>query len=95
LEDRKGNLWFGSIGSGVYCYDGKSFINFTIKEGLAGNGVTCIYEDKAGNIWFGTEAGVSRYDGKSFRNYMMTGVNSIIEGKTDKFWFATRGNTCV
>src|SRR6187402_2138558 len=29
LEDRKGNFWFGSIGSGVYYYDGKSFQNFT------------------------------------------------------------------
>ena len=25
LEDRKGNLWFGSFGSGVFRYDGKSF----------------------------------------------------------------------
>src|ERR1700710_1583340 len=25
LEDRRGYLWFGSIGSGVYYYDGKSF----------------------------------------------------------------------
>jgi len=97
LEDRKGNLWFGSIGSGVYYYDGKSFRNFTTKEGLAGNGVTCIYEDKIGNIWFGA----SRYDGKSFRNFTTkeglsnNDVNSIIEDKTGKFWFATRGNTFV
>ena len=96
LEDTKGNLWFGSIGSGVYYYDGRSFRNYTTKEGLAGNGVTCIYEDKAGNIWFGTEGGVSRYDGKSFRNYMMNGgVNSIIEDKTGRFWFGTTGNTFV
>jgi len=96
LEDRKGNFWFGSIGSGVYYYDGESFRNFTTKEGLAGNGVTNIYEDKTGNIWFGADGGVSRYDGKSFRNYMMNGgVNSIIEDKTGKFWFATADNTFV
>jgi ligand-binding sensor domain-containing protein len=119
LEDRKGNLWFGSIGSGIYYYNGKSFRNYTIKEGLSGNGVTCIYEDKAGNIWLGTEAGASRYDGKSFRNFKMSeappvtkadsvhvtvyqhrlpevswmhnDVNSIIEDKTGKLWFGTRG----
>ena len=73
LQDSKGNFWFGSIGSGVYYYDGKSFKNFTTKEGLSGNGVTCIYEDRAGNIWFGTEGGASRYDGKSFKNYMING----------------------
>jgi ligand-binding sensor domain-containing protein len=114
LEDRNGNFWFGSIGSGVFYYDGKSFRNFTIKDGLLNNGVTCIYEDKAGNIWFGVSGGASRYDGKSFRNYIIEGntmnedrtgkvfpdrrpfeVNAIIEDKTGKFWFATRGNTFV
>ena len=96
LEDRKGNLWFGSIGAGVYCYEGKSFKNFTTKEGLAGNSVTCIYEDKTGKIWFGTEGGASCYDGKSFRNYTMNGgVNAIIEDKTGKFWFGTGSNACI
>ena len=100
LEDRKGNLWFGSIGSGVYYYDGKSFRNFTTKEGLAGNDITCIYEDKAGNIWFGTGSGASRYDGKSFQNFTTkeglsnNDINSIVEDKTGKFWFGTRGNAC-
>lgn len=116
LEDRKGNLWFGSIGSGVYYYDGKSFKNFTTKDGLINNEVTCIYEDKAGNIWFGVNGGASRYNGKSFQNYIMDGdlmiedktgktvpdftrppneVNSIIEDKTGKLWFATRGKTFI
>jgi len=116
LEDRKGNLWFGSIGSGVYYYDGKSFQNFTTREGLVNNEIGCIYQDKTGNIWFGANGGVSRYDGKFFRNYMMNGdsmsedrtgktfpdgtrppneVTSIIEDKTGKFLFGTRGNTFV
>ena len=115
LEDRKGNLWFGSIGSGVYYYDGTSFQNFTTKDGLINNEIVCIYEDKIGNIWFGANGGASRYDGISFRNYVMNGrfmtedrtgksfpdmrppneVNSIIEDKTGKFWFGTRGNTFV
>ena len=72
LQDRTGNFWFSSVGSGVYYYDGKSFRQLTTKEGLAHNVVTSIYEDKTGTIWFGTEAGASRYDGKSFRTYRMT-----------------------
>ena len=100
LEDRKGNFWFGSIGSGVYYYEGKSFQNFTIKEGLVHNTVTNIYEDKKGDIWFGTEGGVSRYDGESFRNFttreglLDNDVNSIIEDKTGRIWFGTRGDAC-
>ncbi len=81
LEDSKGNLWFGSIGSAVYCYDGKSFQNFTTNEGLLNNEVVCIYEDKIGNMWFGVNGGASMYDGKSFRNYLIKG-DTIIEDKT-------------
>lgn len=83
LEDRKGNLWFGSIGSGVYYYDGKAFQNFTTNDGLLNNEITCIYEDKSGNIWFGAGGGASRYDGKSFQNYVMN-EDSIIEDRTRK-----------
>lgn len=72
LGDRKGNLWFGSIGSGLYYYDGKSFQHFTTKDGLAGNEVTNMYEDKTGAIWFGTGNGASRYDGTSFRSFKMS-----------------------
>ncbi|MRG45693.1 histidine kinase [Chitinophaga sp. SYP-B3965] len=122
LEDRKGNFWFASIGSGVYYYDGKSFKNFTTKDGLANDRVTNIYEDKTGNIWFGTESGASFYDGKSFQNFKMkegavhatdsvhgsiyqkpipedhwfhNDVNAIIEDKTGKLWFGTRGYAFV
>ncbi len=83
LEDRKGNFWFGSIGSGVYYYDGRSFQNFTTKDGLISNEIVCIYEDKIGNIWFGGGGGASRYDGISFRNYLMTG-DSMNEDRTGK-----------
>ena len=81
LEDRKGNFWFGNYGSGVYYYDGKSFQHFTTSEGLASNLIMSICEDKAGVIWFGTGGGLSRYDGKSFRNYMMKG-DTVIENRT-------------
>jgi len=91
LEDRKGNMWFGSIGSGVYYYDGKSFRNFTTKEGLAGNGVTCIYEDKAGNIWFGTGEGASCYDGKSFRNFKMKEAPPLLRLILSIFQFTNIG----
>jgi polyisoprenoid-binding protein YceI len=64
LEDRRGNLWFASLDSGVYYYNGESFQHFTTREGLANNAVMCIYEDRAGIIWFGG-GGLSRYDGNS------------------------------
>jgi hypothetical protein len=65
LQDKNGNLWFGTTGEGVYRYDGKEFIQFTKKDGLGNNTIFSILEDKSGNIWFGTADGVSKYDGKT------------------------------
>lgn len=83
LEDRNGHLWFGSIGEGVYRYDGKNFKQFTVADGLVNNEITSIYEDKAGNIWFGANGGASLYDGKSIRNFIMTG-DFMTEDQTGK-----------
>lgn len=100
LEDRKGNLWFGTRNSGVYYYNGKVFQHFTTDEGLASNFVGFIHEDRAGTIWFATGGGLSRYDGKSFRNFTTeeglsnNDVTTIMEDKTGKLWIGTRGAAC-
>lgn len=36
-EDTLGNIWFGTVGSGVWRYDGASLTNFTQEDGIAGN----------------------------------------------------------
>ena len=108
LEDRRGNTWFISTDSGVFYDNGKSIQHFTTTEGLANNRVNSVYEDKAGIIWFGTGGGISRYDGKSFRNFTSPNaplfykeghwnneINTIIEDKTGKLWVGTRGDAFV
>ncbi len=37
IEDKSGNLWFGTVGGGIYKYDGMFFTNYTEKEGLCNN----------------------------------------------------------
>jgi ligand-binding sensor domain-containing protein len=64
--DRKGIIWFGSNGGGVYRYDGVSFTNITTKDGLSNNEIRAIIEDNDGNIWFGTGNGLCKYDNKTF-----------------------------
>ncbi len=83
LEDRRGNMWFGSIGSGVYCFDGKSFQNFTTNDGLPNNEILSIYEDRSGGIWLGVNGGASHYDGESFRNFILS-RDSIFEDRSGK-----------
>ncbi|MES2809267.1 MAG: two-component regulator propeller domain-containing protein [Bacteroidota bacterium] len=93
LEDRKGQLWFASRDSGIYRFNGKAMQHFTTKDGLATNTTLQLYEDRAGNIWFGA----TRYDGKSFRNFTTkdgfpsTTIRLLLEDKTGKLWFGGQG----
>ncbi len=43
--------------------------HLTTTDGLVSNTIECIYQDRQGYIWIGTQDGFSRYDGYSFINY--------------------------
>ncbi len=62
LQDKAGNLWFGTSENGLYKYDGKSFRQFVVDDGLNSNNISCLLEDKDGKIWIGTYAGLCLYD---------------------------------
>lgn len=105
LQDKSGNLWFGTTNNGLYKYDGKSFNQFTINDGLDCNKIYCIMEDMDGKIWVGTEVGLCLYDGKSFSKiqiplpknlppninpYNQTHwVYNMLQAKNGQIWFVT------
>jgi len=65
-EDKKGNIWFGSIDVGAIKYDGKKFILINEKLGLSNNAVWSITEDENDNIFLGTgEGGINCINGKT------------------------------
>jgi len=84
-EDRAGIIWFGT-GGGVSRYDGKSFRNFTTKEGLSNNDILLSLKTKLGNYGLVQGRGLF-YDGKHlpfFRNKdgkAFNNVWSIIEDR--------------
>jgi len=43
------------------------FSRLDLSNGLSSNQVTAIYKDKQGYMWFGTMAGLNRYDGYQFK----------------------------
>ncbi len=95
IKDKRGNLWFGTLGGGVIRYDGKSILVFDSSNGLRNNEVWSILEDSKGNLWFGTKGGVCRFDGSSFswlteneglgNNHVLT----IFEDSKGNIWFGT------
>lgn len=66
-EDASGNIWFGTVESGVWRYDGNTVKNFTKKDGVDGDLTWIIYKSKTGELWFGGGPnGVYRFNGNSF-----------------------------
>ena len=90
LLDKDGNLWFSIRGEGAYRYDGKTFTNITTKDGLCSNNVGSIIQDKVGNILFGSNRGICKYDGINFINIPMTdtlSITSLFEDRDGNIWF--------
>lgn len=99
IEDKNGNIWFGTNGSGLSKYDGKSFTHYTEKNGLSNGTILSILEDKKGNIWVGTEGGGACYfNGTSFiyfteeEGFPNNTVTSIFEDKQKNIWLGTNGS---
>jgi ligand-binding sensor domain-containing protein len=46
-----------------------TYAHYDIKDGLAGSTVYCSVQDKDGFMWFGSETGLSRFDGTRFVNF--------------------------
>lgn len=61
VTDGDGRLWVGTWGGGVYVYDGQVLQHLTRKDGLVHDGVQALFQDRHGDIWIGTEGGVTRY----------------------------------
>jgi len=79
-----------SAGSANYAFSGWNTV--TNANGLGGNYIKSILEDRSGNLWVGTDGGVSRYDGQNWRTFTTAdglganSVGSILEGRSGNLW---------
>jgi ligand-binding sensor domain-containing protein len=65
LHDRRGNFWVATRGQGLWRVrpdaHGAQGVEFlTRHHGLATDAVHCVFEDREGNVWVGTQAGLQR-----------------------------------
>lgn len=71
-----------------------NYVHYDTKDGLAGNTVYSVIQDKKGYIWFGTDNGISRFDGKVFRNFTTDDgvpdneVLSLFADSENRVWIA-------
>ena len=75
------------------------FNKLTVQNGLSHNKVNCILQDQRGFIWFGTDDGLNRYDGRYFTVFRhepgnsstVSGniISSLLEDENGILWIGT------
>ena len=61
LRDRDGGLWIGTVERGlIHVHNGRTDL-FTKADGLSGDVVLSVFEDREGNVWVATTGGLDRF----------------------------------
>ncbi len=89
IEDVEGNILIADRDNGLTIYKGDAFNTITDKEILPDPNVNAICQDPTGSVWFGTNAGLSRYypDGEKktvFYNKLSNEISDVRFLRKDK-----------
>lgn len=84
--------------------EARYFRHYNNKQGLSHNTVYCSLQDKRGFMWFGTDDGLNRFDGHTFKvyrhnSYQMESISgdhivSLFEDSRGRIWVCTGAGTC-
>jgi ligand-binding sensor domain-containing protein len=88
FEDSRGVLWFGTMNKGVARYDRKALTYLTAEDGLCGDTIVSIVEDKDGALWFAGHTGVCKYDGKTFTRFFDR-EGRVRKDRSGNIWVST------
>lgn len=75
--------------------------HYTVQDGLVQMQVQAIYQDSKGYLWLGTKTGISRFDGKNFKNYNALDINQkgpvafFDEDSNQNLWVFNHNNISV
>jgi len=73
----------------------QNFVSYSKLQGLRHDQIRSMIQDKMGNIWLGTDDGLTKYDGKYFSHYTTEqGLNnnlilSVFQDRKGNLWFGT------
>jgi signal transduction histidine kinase/ligand-binding sensor domain-containing protein len=61
LRDRDGALWLAASDTGLLHLHGGRAVSYTTRDGLSGDHVLDLFEDREGNIWVSTNRGLDQF----------------------------------
>jgi ligand-binding sensor domain-containing protein len=98
LSDKDGGLWVGTNGGGLTLLKDGTARTFTSADGLGGDVVRALHQDRRGRVWAGTNGGLSLLEGGRFRNwgaaqgFARSAVRAIREDAEGALWIGTNGD---
>ena len=100
IEDHDGNLWLATGGFGIVCYRDKgSSRRLDTRDGLCGDFASCLYVDRQGNLWVGSDGGgLSRVTPALFgvagrvQGLSSDRVTAIEKGPGGSLWIGTHAD---
>jgi len=73
----------------------RSFVSFAHASNALKEHASCIYEDRSGDLWFGSIDGAYRFDGDSIQQFTTADglpsniISCVLEDKSGNIWFGT------
>ncbi|MBL8189534.1 MAG: hypothetical protein JNK38_16105, partial [Acidobacteria bacterium] len=87
----------GLVGLGLVSAEQPPIKTYSANQGLVHDRIFRIMRDSHGFLWFGTNDGLSRFDGQNFVNYttadglIHTRIEDIVESRDGTYWIGTLG----
>ncbi|HET6225065.1 MAG TPA: two-component regulator propeller domain-containing protein [Bacteroidia bacterium] len=92
VADKNGTIWFGTNGEGLVKYQNGQFTAYTSENGLPDNHINALMIGKDGQVWIGTENGVSVYK-RNFsafsKDLPSKSIKCFLEEANGNIWIGT------
>jgi PAS domain S-box-containing protein len=92
LVDRDGSLWVGTLNQGIYRIQGHKVEHLRGSDGLSGDAVAGLFQDREGNIWIATARGIDNFHDLRVASFSMRQglstdqVNSVLASRDGTVW---------
>jgi PAS domain S-box-containing protein len=97
LLDRDRSLWVGTLNEGIYRIQGNKVDHFRGSDGLSGDAVSGIFQDREGNIWIATSRGIDNFHDIRVASFSTRQglsadqVNSVLASRDGIVWIGNYG----
>src|SRR4029079_15687868 len=94
LRDRNGALWIGTEERGLVHVQRGRADTFAKSDGLSGYIICSLFEDREGNIWVSSSAGLDRFRAPPVRRYSRKqglssdAITSVVAARDGSLWLA-------